>query len=99
MYLAKPSTASLSALKRLGTIGLSTSAITAMWISLAVIPTSVALGFSLLDCAPAGMGVAASVLTDTTKTATSATQRARFIVPPWKDATGPVNLTGRRGSV
>ena len=49
----RPCTASGDALNRLGTIGLSTSARTAMWISSAVIPTSVALGFSLLDCAPA----------------------------------------------
>ena len=40
-------------LNRFGANGLSTSAITAMWISLSVIPTSVAFGFSSPDCATA----------------------------------------------
>jgi hypothetical protein len=51
-------------------------------------PTSVAVGLSLLDAAPAEMVVAASALTDTTRVTASATQRDRFIFPPWKDEPG-----------
>ena len=86
MYLANPFTASTGALNRLGMIGLSTSATTAMWISVAVIPTSVAFGFPPpLDCAPAVTAVAVSVPTATTRVTASATQRDRFMFPPWKD--------------
>src|SRR3954453_11585493 len=78
MNLAKPFTASGDALKRFGTIVLSTSAITAMWISLSVIPTSVALGFSSLDWAPAVVLTPASPAT-ITRAATSAATRGRLI--------------------
>jgi len=37
----------------------------AMWISFAVMPTSVALGFSLLDCAPDGASVSSENATTT----------------------------------
>jgi hypothetical protein len=80
MYLATPFTPSTEALNKPGANELSTSAITAMWISVGVIPTSVALGFSLLvDCAPA----TADVPTNATATAApSATQRTFFIAFP-----------------
>src|SRR6478609_4793724 len=54
MYFAAPFTPSAAPLNRPGARALSTSASTAMWISLAVTPISVALGFSLDDCATAG---------------------------------------------
>jgi hypothetical protein len=80
---AAPSTASFEPLNRFGTIGLSTSAMTATWISVAVIPTSVALGASFpLVCAPADTAVAESVLTATVRTAPSANQRTRFMFSP-----------------
>ena len=72
-----PSTASFAPLNRFGTIGLSTSASTAMWISSAVIPTSVAFGFSSPDCAPA---VVLTVAMDTTIAAHSAAPTRRFIL-------------------
>jgi hypothetical protein len=63
----------------LGTIGLSTSAMTAMWISVAVMPTSVAFGFSLpVDWAPA---VADITDTPNTTATPSATHRNRFMLP------------------
>ena len=58
MYFAQPCIPSTDALKRFGASGLSTSAITATWISLSVIPMSVAFGFSVDDdCAPAANAV------------------------------------------
>jgi hypothetical protein len=63
-------------------------------------PTSVAVGV-LFDAAPAEIVVAASALTDTTRVTASATQRDRFIFPPWKDEPGWTTryLTGRQVSV
>ena len=61
-------------------MALSTSATTAMWISVGVMPTSVAFGFSpLLDCA---LAVADTVPHAHDMTVTqSATQRNRFRLP------------------
>ena len=53
MYFANPWTALRAPMKTLGMIGVSTSAITAMWISVGVTPTSLADGFSLPACAVA----------------------------------------------
>src|SRR5215218_5206650 len=80
------STASFEPLNRFGTIVLSTSARTAMWISLSVIPTSVAVGFSSLeDWAPAESAVAPSAPTQITRTAKSASPRGRLIeFPPFE---------------
>ena len=58
-YLAAARTPSTAPLKSPGASGVSTSASTAMWISVALMPTSVAFGFSLLDCAPDGASVTA----------------------------------------
>src|SRR3954451_4527219 len=80
MNFAQPCIPSTAALNRFGANGLSTSAITATWISFAVTPTSVASGFSpLLDCAPA---VALSRDTPSVATTQIANQRANFTVPP-----------------
>ena len=65
---------------RPGTNGLSTSASTAMWISVAETPTSVAFGFSLLDCACAG--TAYVIATATTSPTTTSNVRNFFMFPP-----------------
>src|SRR6476660_2765077 len=54
MYFAAPLTPSAAPLNKPGARALSTSARTAMWISFAVTPISVAFGVSLDDCATAG---------------------------------------------
>ena len=51
MYFAAPLTPSAAPLNNPGARALSTSARTAMWISFAVTPISVAFGVSLDDCA------------------------------------------------
>src|ERR1700750_2168505 len=80
MYFAQPFIPSTAAMNRFGASGLSTSAMTATWISLSVIPTSVAFGFSLDDdCAPA---VAPSADTPTAPTTPIANQRMNFTSPP-----------------
>ncbi len=62
---AAPLTPSTEPWKIPGTIGLSTSAITAMWISVAVTPTSVAVGFSVAaDADVAATVPAAAIATD-----------------------------------
>ena len=67
-------------MNRFGANGLSTSAITATWISLSVIPMSVAFGFSPPpDCAPA---LAPSTETPSVTTTQIANQRVNFTVPP-----------------
>ncbi len=80
MYFAQPCIPSTAALNRFGANGLSTSAITATWISLSVIPTSVAFGFSPDDdCAPAAVP---STDTPSVTTTQIANQRVNFTVPP-----------------
>src|SRR6476659_2949496 len=75
MYFAAPFTPSTAPLNSPGASGLSTSAITAMWISLAVTPISVALGVSLLDCA-----VACARPSDDSASAVRATTSVRRIL-------------------
>ena len=57
---------------------LSTSATTAMWISLAVMPTSVALGVSLPDCA---LAVVLNPATPATIATHNAAPQMRFMLP------------------
>src|SRR5437588_8038712 len=81
MYFANPFTPSTEAWNSPGAKGLSTSAITAMWISVAVMPTSVAAGFSLpVEGAPAAMFIVPADIT--TNAAHSATHRAFVIAFP-----------------
>ena len=85
MYFPNPRTASREPANAPGASGVSTSAITAIRISVGVTPTSVACGASLLEsAAPAPGTPAASTLASTviaTVTA-SARRRARIIVFP-----------------
>ena len=91
-YFAQPSTPSTEPWNRPGASGFSTSAMTAMWISSGVIPTSDAVGFSLLPCAPT-----IAAVTDMTRTtvATSATQRVPFTIPPLSSCSDTFRLAGR----
>ena len=80
MYLPKPCTASADPLNRPGASGVFTSAMTAMWISVGLTPTSLALGASLaLDWPDAVPAVNARA---TPTAVNSATQRNRFTNSP-----------------
>ncbi len=87
-YFAQPFTPSTEPWKMPGASGVSTSATTAIRISLSVTPTSVAVGFSPLElCANETALVA--VMASTT-VATSANQRVCFTCSPRKSLTAPL---------
>ena len=79
MYFANALTATGEPWKRPGASGFSSSATTAMRISSGLMPTSVAVGFSLAPCATAGAATSPIVTAHATH---SATVRITFMGPP-----------------